>query len=52
MQSVLFLACRVKGLCMYFYGPEQKEGMGLLEYQAMPSLRDAAHGGVLCTFYE
>jgi hypothetical protein len=24
--------------------------MGLLEYQAMPSLRDAAHDGGLCTF--
>jgi hypothetical protein len=24
--------------------------MGLLEYQAMPSLLDAAHDGVLCTF--
>jgi hypothetical protein len=25
-----------------------REGMGLLEDQAMPSLRDEAHGGVLC----
>jgi hypothetical protein len=24
--------------------------MGILEYQAMPSLRDIAHDGVLCTF--
>jgi hypothetical protein len=24
--------------------------MGLLQYQAMPSLRDVAHGGVLYTF--
>ena len=24
--------------------------MGLLEYQAVPSLRDVAHDGVLCTF--
>jgi hypothetical protein len=24
--------------------------MGLLEFQAMPSLRDKAHGGWLCTF--
>ncbi len=31
-------------------GSHQREGMGLLEYQAMPSLRDAAHDGVLCTF--
>ncbi len=28
----------------------QREAMGLLEYQTMPSLRDIAHGGVLCTF--
>jgi hypothetical protein len=28
----------------------QREGMGLLVYQAMPSLRDLAHDGVLCTF--
>ncbi len=28
----------------------QKEGMSLLEYQALPSLRDVAHDGVLCTF--
>ncbi len=28
----------------------QREGMGLLEYQAMPSLRDVAHDGWLCTF--
>jgi hypothetical protein len=24
--------------------------MGLIEYQAMPSLRDVAHDGWLCTF--
>ncbi len=29
---------------------DQRESMGLLEYQAMPSLRDVAHDGVLCTF--
>ncbi len=28
----------------------QRESMGLLEYQAMPSLRDVAHDGWLCTF--
>jgi hypothetical protein len=29
----------------------QREGMGLLEYdEAMPSLRDTDHDGVLCTF--
>jgi hypothetical protein len=27
-------------------GEDQIEGMGLLEYQAMPSLRDVAHDGV------
>jgi hypothetical protein len=29
---------------------DQRESMGLLEYQAMPSLRDVAHDGVLFTF--
>jgi hypothetical protein len=28
--------------------PGQREGTGLLEYQAVPSLRDVAHDGVLC----
>ncbi len=28
----------------------QRESMSTLEYQAMPSLRDVAHDGVLCTF--
>ncbi len=28
----------------------QREGMGLLEYQAMPSLRELAHDGCLCTY--
>ncbi len=27
------------------------EAMGLLEQQAMPSVHDVAHGGVLCTFW-
>jgi hypothetical protein len=31
-------------------GNSQREDMGLLEYQAMPSLYDVAHGDVLCTF--
>ncbi len=31
-------------------GSHQREGMGLLEYLAMPSLRDVAPGGVLCAF--
>jgi len=29
---------------------DHREGMGLLGYQAMPSLRDIAHDGVLCAF--
>jgi hypothetical protein len=33
VDSVRVLLCRCA----------QREGMGLLEYQAMPSLRDAAH---------
>jgi hypothetical protein len=33
---------------MYVY--EQREGTGLLEYRAMPSLPDVAHDGVLSTF--
>ncbi len=28
-----------------------REGLGLLEDQAMPSLRDVAHDCVLCIFY-
>jgi hypothetical protein len=28
----------------------QREDMSPLEYQAMPSLRDVAHDGILCTF--
>jgi hypothetical protein len=28
----------------------QRDGRGLLEYQAMPSLREVAHAGWLCTF--
>ncbi len=30
---------------LFVYGHCQREGMGLLEYQAMPSLRDVAHDG-------
>jgi hypothetical protein len=39
-------------LCMSneHVGCDQREGMGLLEYQIMPSLRDVAHDGLLCTF--
>ncbi len=29
---------------------DQREGMGQLEDQDMPSLRDVAHDGWLCTF--
>jgi hypothetical protein len=28
----------------------QRERMGQLEYQAIPSLRDVAHDGVLCSY--
>jgi hypothetical protein len=28
----------------------QRESMSVLEYQTMPSLREVAHDGVLCTF--
>jgi hypothetical protein len=28
----------------------ERGGMGLLEYQAMPSLRDVVHDELLCTF--
>jgi hypothetical protein len=31
-------------------GGDQREGMGLLEYQAMPSLHDVAHDEWLVTF--
>jgi hypothetical protein len=35
---------------MEFGAIVQKEGMGLQEHQAMPSLRDVAHDGWLCKF--
>ena len=31
---------------------DQREGMGLLEYQAMPSLRDIAHDGVFVSIQQ
>ncbi len=36
----------------YVFSGDKREGMGLLKYQALPSLRDVrvAHDGVLCTF--
>ncbi len=37
-------------LCDCIFSPLQRGGMGLLEYSAMPSLRDVAHAGLLCTF--
>jgi hypothetical protein len=37
-------------LCCTVMGYIQREGMGRLEYQAMPSLREVAHDGWLCTF--
>ncbi len=33
-----------------YYCHSQREGMGLLEYQTMPSLREIAHNGWLCIF--
>jgi len=33
-----------------FFSVKQRESMGLLEYQAMPSLRDVDHDRWLCTF--
>jgi hypothetical protein len=36
------------GVEVYLY--QATKDMGLLNYQAMPSLDYAAHGGVLCTF--
>jgi hypothetical protein len=35
----------------YIHGYTQREGMGLLEYQPMRSLRDVAHDGVFCPFF-
>ncbi len=37
-------------ICHNMFCQKQGEGMGLLEYQAIPSLRDVAHDGWLCTF--
>jgi hypothetical protein len=34
----------------YVFSGDQREDMCLLKYQALPSLRDVAHDGVLCTF--
>ncbi len=39
--------CTVQYTNMYICN--QREVVGLLEYQAMPSLRDVAHDGVWCT---
>ncbi len=38
-----------KNDCPY-EGDNQREGMGLLKNQTVPSLRGVAHDGVLCTF--
>jgi hypothetical protein len=35
---------------IYSPSTHHREGMDLLEYRVMPSLRDVAHDGVLCTF--
>jgi hypothetical protein len=34
----------------YSVCPDQREDVALLEHQAMPSLRNVAHDGQLCTF--
>ncbi len=39
-------------LTLFFHhSHKQREGMGLLEYQAMPSLCDVGHVGWLCNVY-
>ncbi len=39
------------GIAMYEHvSCDQREGMGQLEYQAVPSLRDVPNDGWLCTF--
>jgi hypothetical protein len=42
---------RIRNSCVRIFHRflNQRKGMGLLEYQAMPSLRDIAHYGVLCS---
>jgi hypothetical protein len=40
----------VRGAFSSTVDSNQREGMGPLEYQAMPSFRVVAHDGVLCTF--
>jgi hypothetical protein len=46
--GTIFLA-KYLPLRLFLGTPNQREGMGLLEYQAMPSLRDKAHVDCLCT---
>ncbi len=45
---VLFNQMPQQGLQQF---QKQIEDMGLLEYQALPSFRDVAHGGRLCNVY-
>jgi hypothetical protein len=52
-QDIWFLLFPFKGRLAYIETYDilkPREGMGLLEYQAMPSMRDVAHDGWLCTF--
>jgi|688.fasta_scaffold682262_1 hypothetical protein len=35
---------------IHIHSYNQRAGMGLLEHQAMPSLREVAHDGWLCKF--
>ncbi len=53
VQCTLYcLQCKYTSISLYSLtgGRDQREGLDLLEYQAMPSLRDVAHEGWLCTF--
>ncbi len=53
VQCTLYcLQCKYTSISLYSLtgGRDQREGLGLIEYQAMPSLRDVAHDGWLCTF--
>jgi hypothetical protein len=50
VDSGIGLLYKPASLCILAGLYDQRESRGLLEYQALPSLRDVAHDGVLCTF--
>jgi hypothetical protein len=50
MCTVLSALCIEVCISASLKGTEVREGMALLEYQAMPSLNVVAHYGGLCTF--